>query len=48
VITGYVVVRLYTRSREGRPEAHFHPMLRTTPAALEMLPEVDAAQAARE
>jgi MFS family permease len=48
VITGYVVVRLYTRSREGRPEAHFHPMLRTTPAALKMLPEVDAAQAARE
>jgi MFS family permease len=42
LIAAYVIHRLYVRSREGRADAHFHPMLRTTPAALEMLPQAEA------
>lgn len=33
--------RLFHRRERDRP-AHFHPMLRTTPSALELLPETDA------
>lgn len=39
----YVFTRLFARQREVRGEGHFHPMLRTSPTAMEMLPEVEAA-----
>lgn len=37
----YVVSRLFRRHREASGESHFHAMLRTTPTAMEMLPEVE-------
>lgn len=40
----YVVARLAIRQREAPGEAHFHPMLRTSPTAMEMLPEAEASQ----
>lgn len=40
----YVVARLAIRQRVAHGEAHFHPMLRTSPTAMEMLPEVEASQ----
>lgn len=43
-IAAYVLARLVIRRREVHGEAHFHPMLRTSPAAMEMLPEAEAAQ----
>jgi len=39
----YVVSRLFRRQREASGESHFHAMLRTTPTAMEMLPEVELA-----
>lgn len=42
---GYVLARLFRRRREVSGDAQFHPMLRTSPMAMEMLPEADAAQA---
>lgn len=41
---GFVLVRLSVRQRDVSSEAQFHPMLRTSPIAMEMLPEADAAQ----
>jgi MFS family permease len=43
VVGAYVVARLFVRRRDPQGEAHFHPMLRTSPAAMEMLPEADSA-----
>lgn len=40
----YVFARLFARQRAVLGEGHFHPMLRTSPTAMEMLPEVEAAQ----
>lgn len=40
----YVVGRLRVRKRALPGEAHFHPMLRTSPTAMEMLPEAEAVQ----
>lgn len=40
----YVFARLLARQRVVPGEGHFHPMLRTSPTAMEMLPEVEAAQ----
>ena len=37
----YVVQRVLVRPREAGAEGHFHPMLRTTPTAMELLPEAD-------
>jgi MFS family permease len=39
----YVLARLSLRQRKSRTESHFHPMLRTTPTAMEMLPEAEPA-----
>ena len=39
----YVLARLSIRHRESLTESHFHPMLRTTPTAMEMLPEAEPA-----
>jgi MFS family permease len=39
----YVFSRLFRRQREASGESHFHAMLRTTPTAMEMLPEVEIA-----
>jgi predicted MFS family arabinose efflux permease len=41
-IAAYVLVRLLIHRRTVHGEAHFHPMLRTSPAAMEMLPEAEA------
>jgi|GEM_PF-6721681 len=35
---------LAVRRRDTYGEAHFHPMLRTSPTAMEMLPEADASK----
>jgi len=43
LIAAYVIGRLFVRGREAHGEAHFHPMLRTSPTAMEMLPEAEAA-----
>ena len=40
----YVFARLAIRYREAPGEGHFHPMLRTSPTAMEMLPEAEASQ----
>jgi MFS family permease len=40
----FVFARLLARQRVVQGEGHFHPMLRTSPTAMEMLPEVEAAQ----
>ncbi len=40
----YVFARMFARQRDVLGEGHFHPMLRTSPTAMEMLPEVEAAQ----
>lgn len=40
----YVFLRLAARQRVAQGESHFHAMLRTSPTAMEMLPEVEAAQ----
>jgi len=37
----YVFTRLFVRQRESVTESHFHPMLRTTPTAMELLPETE-------
>lgn len=37
----YVLTRLALRPREAPVEGHFHPMVRTTPTAMEMLPEAE-------
>lgn len=37
----YACARLYRRRRGPQQPAHFHPMLRTTPTVLELLPEND-------
>jgi MFS family permease len=42
-IAAYVLARLLMRRRRVHGEAHFHPMLRTSPAAMKMLPEAEAA-----
>lgn len=39
----YVVQRVLVRRRAAGGESHFHPMLRTTPTAMEMLPEAETA-----
>lgn len=44
LIAVYVIGRLMVRRREAQGDAHFHPMLRTSPTAMEMLPEAGAAQ----
>jgi MFS family permease len=44
LIAAYVAARLAVRRRDTYGEAHFHPMLRTSPTAMEMLPEADASQ----
>lgn len=44
VIAAYVIGRVFVRRREALGEARFHPMLRTSPTAMEMLPEADQAQ----
>jgi hypothetical protein len=42
LLAAYVGGRLATRRRERPHPAQFHPMLRTTPTALELLPESHA------
>jgi len=37
----YVFARLFVRQRESLTDSHFHPMLRTTPTAMELLPEAE-------
>jgi MFS family permease len=44
VLAGFVFARLLVRQREVTGEAHFHPMLRTSPTAMELLPEAEAPQ----
>lgn len=44
LLAAYVFLRLAARRRVAQGESHFHPMLRTSPTAMEMLPEVEAAQ----
>lgn len=44
LLAAYVFSRLFIRRRETAGDVHFHAMLRTSPTAMEMLPEVDAAQ----
>ncbi|WP_206211780.1 MFS transporter [Wenzhouxiangella sp. XN24] len=44
LLAAYVASRLLIRTRVVAGDAHFHAMLRTSPTAMEMLPEVDAAQ----
>jgi hypothetical protein len=40
----YALARLSLRRRRASTtESHFHPMLRTTPTAMEMLPEAEPA-----
>lgn len=39
----YVLARTFVRARPQQPEGHFHPMVRTTPTAMELLPEVESA-----
>jgi MFS family permease len=41
LIGGYVTARLFLRQRETTGESHFHPMLRTSPLAMELLPEAE-------
>lgn len=42
----YVLARMVLRERRPLPESHFHPMVRTTPTAMELLPEADQPLAA--
>jgi MFS family permease len=44
LLAAYVIGRVFVRRRETLGEARFHPMLRTSPTAMEMLPEAEAAQ----
>lgn len=44
LLGAYVLVRLLARQRVTPGEAHFHPMVRTSPAAMELLPEVETAR----
>lgn len=44
VLASYVFARMFARQRIAQGEGHFHPMLRTSPTAMEMLPEVEPAQ----
>lgn len=44
----YVVQRLFVRHREAPGEVHFHPMVRTSPTVLELLPEAGGAPPATE
>ena len=37
----YVLARMFVRERPPTPESHFHPMVRTTPTAMELLPEAE-------
>ena len=42
LLAAYIVGRVLVRRREALGEAHFHPMLRTSPTAMEMLSEAEA------
>jgi hypothetical protein len=44
LVAVYVIGRLMVRRREAQGDAQFHPMLRTSPTAMEMLPEAGAGQ----
>jgi hypothetical protein len=41
-LAGFMGLRLLLRQRPRPASAPFHPMLRTTPAALELLPETES------
>lgn len=41
LLGAYVFARLFVRQRESMTDSRFHPMLRTTPTAMELLPESD-------
>lgn len=46
ILAAYIGYRVMVSTRGAtRPEAHFHPMLRTTPTAMEMLPESESGRA---
>jgi MFS family permease len=46
LLAAFIVYRIVKRSRmKSQVEAQFHPMLRTTPTAMEMLPEAEGADA---
>ena len=42
VLGSYIIARLHLRQRDTTGESHFHPMLRTSPVAMELLPETEA------
>lgn len=44
LLAAYIVGRVLVRRREALGEVHFHPMLRTSPTAMEMLSEAEAGQ----
>lgn len=44
LLGAYVFTRLFVRQRESVTDSHFHPMLRTTPTAMELLPETETAE----
>jgi hypothetical protein len=44
LLAAYLAGRLLARRREAPGEARFHPMLRTSPTAMELLPEAEPLQ----
>jgi MFS family permease len=41
LLAAYVVWRLLVRQRDAQGEGHFHPMVRTSPTVMELLPETN-------
>lgn len=44
LVGAYVFARLFVRQRESLTDSHFHLMLRTTPTAMQLLPETEPAE----
>jgi len=47
-MAGYIMLRLARYARLRKQDSQFHPMLRTTPVAMELLPETDSAEQSAE